>query len=274
MKRQKKKKQSNQHQRNKKQQMQKEKQRTKESSTSRWEVFGQSLPRASKGAGQQILYRCPICQQPWFLDGRAVYVRLSPEQVQRLASTFTADLEHLPAATCRLCLFHVGMGSFEFDEYGVQGEVGYGVNWEAASPTGAHVLAAVLSEREMRWRPVPPSPHVVYNYQRARAVLTWLKEERSWPCERHLSGFEGALMAADNPPGHGMTGTASWQWKGACFRQHCPPLGGMVRTQLAIALPADEPLEVHSLVSLWQDMAALALEGSFVGEHPEKEQRR
>ncbi|GHO98668.1 hypothetical protein KSF_087160 [Reticulibacter mediterranei] len=247
----------------------------KEAGASAWEIFGQSLPHASKGAGQQILYRCSLCQRPWFLDGREVYLRLEPEQLHWIAVALEADLEQLPTATCRLCLFQRGLGSFEFDEYGLQGEVGYGINWEAASPVGAHLLAAVLSEGELRRLPVPPSPHVVYNYQRARAVLTWLKEERSWLCERLLSAFEQGVMAADNPPGHGMSGTEGWQWKGAFFHQHCPPLGGMVRTQLVIALPADEPLEVHSLVALWQDMAALALEGSFVGEHPgEKEQRR
>jgi hypothetical protein len=220
-------------------------------------LFGQRLSPASGGPGTRILYRCPDCGRPWLLDGAQILLRLEDQQIRQQAFELGADLAHLPTSTCRLCLFRHGLGSFEVDEYGSEGCIGYGINWEAAEPVGAHLQASILAENALSRSPTSPQSHLVSNPRRARAVLTWLSED------------EQALMAQVVPPGHGMSGTQGWQWKGAMFRQLCPPLGGIALTMLAIALPPQEPLDLPSLVALWQTMASLALDGRFTGEAPE-----
>jgi hypothetical protein len=63
-----------------------------------------------------------------------------------------------------------------------------------------------------------------------------------------------------------MTGTTGWQWKGALFRLACPPLGDTAIVLLVFAQPPEQPLDIAGLVSLWQELAALALQGRFSGE--------
>lgn len=232
-------------------------------------LFGQSLPPASSGPGTRILYRCPDCGRPWLLNGAQTLLRLEDQQIRQQAFALGADLTHLPTSTCRLCLFRHGLGSFEFDEYGPEGRIGYGINWEGAEPVGAHLQASVFAEDALSRSPTSPQPHLVSNPRRARAVLSWLSEVENWPCVHMLSAAEQVLMAQAVPPGHAMSGTEGWQWKGAMFRQSCPPLGGIALTMLAIALPLQEPLDIPSLVALWQAMASLALDGRFTGEAPE-----
>jgi hypothetical protein len=224
-------------------------------------VIGQRGPQATSGPGRQILYRCSACGQPWLQDGAQVYLRLEPAQLDRVVAHLEAKLGQLPQATCRLCSFRGGLGSFEIDEYG-KGQIGYGINWEAAEPVGAHLQATILAEAALRRSPVPPAPDVITRPHLARAVLTWLSRAERWPCIHLLDRQEQRMMAQGNPPGHGMSGTERWVWKGALFQQVCPPLRGTALTVLAIALPPEEPLEVDSLVTLWQGMAALALEQS------------
>ncbi len=224
--------------------------------------FGQTVPGASKGAGRQVLYRCTVCQQVWFQDGAQVRLRLAPEEIAEHAMRLSADLSRLPEATCRLCLFQVGTGVFEIDEYGA-GTIGYGINWEAAAPLGAHTQATIVSESRMQAQMLPD---VVRHPERARAVLSWLQQARLLPCVHVLTEQEAAQIALDNPPGHGMTGTEKWQWKGAFFRLPCPPLGDTALVLLVVAQPPVQPLDIVGLVSLWQELAALALQGHFSGE--------
>jgi hypothetical protein len=163
-------------------------------------------------------------------------------------------------------LLQAGTGVFEFDEYGA-GTIGYGITWEAASPVVAHAQATILSESRMQ---VQMRPDVVRHPERARAVLRWLTQARLVPCVHVLEKQEAAQIAVNNPPGRGMTGTERWQWKGAFFRLPCPPLHGTALVLLVMAQPPEQPLDVVGLVSLWQELAALALQGRFSGEQPER----
>jgi hypothetical protein len=43
-------------------------------------------------------------------------------------------------------------------------------------------------------------------------------------------------------------------------------LKGTIIVLLAFAQPREQPLDIAGLVSLWQDLAALALQGRFSGE--------
>jgi hypothetical protein len=226
-------------------------------------AFGQTVPPASSGVGKQVLYRCPMCQHLWLQDGYQVRQRLSPEEITTQVLRLSVDQTRLPLATCRLCLFQAGSGAFEFDEYRETSIIGYGINWEAAEPVGAHAQATILAESSMRPQMVPD---VVRDPKLARAVLTWLHQARVFPCVHVLDEQECAQIAINNPAGHGMTGTERWQWKGALFRLPCPPLGGAAIILLAFAQPPEQPLDIAGLVSLWQELAALALEGRFSGE--------
>jgi hypothetical protein len=172
---------------------------------------------------------------------------------------FTTDLKHLSQADCLRCCVRAGQSRFSFDEY-VQGQAGYSVTWQATKPVKTHLFVSVISEAMLSTAPLPPAPHEVQHPRLAHAILSWLIGEQRWPCLRLLEGEEQQVMALDQVPGDGMSGTEGWLWKGAIFQQQCPPLRGTALTTLAIALPPDEPFAVRSLVRLWQDLASLALE--------------
>src|SRR5205823_1125173 len=120
-------------------------------------AFGnQEAPLVPGGIGRQVLYRCPICQQPWLLNGHQAHLRLEERAVKQWAHRLSADLTALPSATCRLCLFQADMGAFEIDEYG--GGSGYGFSWEAAEPVGAHLLATIVAQSWLETQSQPPRP--------------------------------------------------------------------------------------------------------------------
>jgi hypothetical protein len=108
-------------------------------------------------------------------------------------------------------MFQAGTGAFEFDEYA---SIGYGINWEAAEPVGAHAQATILAESRMSAQMIPD---VVRDPKRARAVLTWLHQTRVFPCVHVLDQQECAQIAMNNPAGHGMTGTKSGSGKERSF---------------------------------------------------------
>ena len=144
--------------------------------------------------------------------------------------------------------------------------VGYGFSWEAAEPIGAHLLASVVAQSWLETQAQPPLPDVVLHPQKVRQVLLWLSQTHALQCIHVLSAQEAAFIAAGNPPGHQMSGTQGWQWRGGLFLPHCPPLNDVAILTLAIALPADEPLDLAGLVHLWQELAALAAQGHIAGE--------
>lgn len=225
---------------------------------------GQSAPPSMLGHGRRVLFVCPQCHQPWLMDGKTVRLRLAEQDLAALAGELHADITDLPACTCRLCALHSGTGIFEIDEYDA-GEA-YGFNWEGHEPTGAHLLAVVNS---LRWMAQPhhlPVPDVVLNPRRCRAVLHWLSSTRRFPSIGLLSAQDSADIAPGNPPGHGASGTERWQWKGAIFQLHCPPLDDEVMMILAMALPPQESLDVAILVETWKLLADLAAQGRIAGE--------
>jgi hypothetical protein len=174
---------------------------------------------------------------------------------------FAADSKHLPQADCLRCRVRAGQSRISFDEY-VQGQAGYSITWQATKPAQAHLFASVISEAMLYAAPLPPAPHEVKHPRLAYEILSWLTSEQRWPCLRFLEGEEQQMVALDQVPGDGMSGTEGWLWQGAIFQQQCPPLRGTALTTLAIALPPDEPLAVRSLVRFWQDLATLALESA------------
>lgn len=224
------------------------------------------------GVGTPMLYRCPLCLHAWMQQGGLIRLRLVPAEVSTHLGSLSTTLSALPSATCCLCRFQRAVGHFEAVDY-VRGQAGYGLTWEAAEPVGAHLLASVLSEVWLRSVPIFPPAEVVHDPQHTRGVLSWLTRQQRWPCVHVLDAQDQALLASTLPAGHGMSGTEDWQWQGALFRHYCPVLGGIAITTLAIALPPTEQMEEASLIALWQDRAALALQESVPAARPEKESR-
>ncbi|MBO0782017.1 MAG: hypothetical protein J2P37_24620 [Ktedonobacteraceae bacterium] len=101
----------------------------------------QSAPPSLYGHGRRVLYRCPTCQYPWFMDGPQTWLRPTSDELTSLAQELGADLSQLPRATCRLCALAAERGILEIDEYG-EGKGGYGWNWLRHDVVGMAVEAA------------------------------------------------------------------------------------------------------------------------------------
>lgn len=228
---------------------------------------GQAAPPASSGLGRRVLYRCPACLRVWYQDGPRRLLDLDERQLAQLVQELSANLEALPSATCRLCLWQNVGCVVEIDEYGSKDGDGrgFGLNWEAPEPVGAHLLATIVS---LTWlgRQTRLEPDILTTPTRFRAVLRWLVETTHFPLLAHLTEADSAALATTNPPGFGMTGTANWQWKGAHFQLPCPPLRDEAFVSLAIALPRTEPLDLQEVIHLWQLMAEMILLGGITGE--------
>jgi hypothetical protein len=228
---------------------------------------GQSASISSSGSGRRVLYRCPSCNRIWLQDGPRWQFDLKGHELTQLVQELSANLDILPAATCRLCLFQRATGAVEIDEYGSKdGDgKGFGVNWEAPEPIGAHLLATIVA-RSWLARQTSLVPDIVTTPKRLRAVLRWLVETTHFPLLTLLAERDSAELARTNPPGFGMAGTETWQWKGAIFQLPCRPLRDEAIVTLAIALPRTEPLDLQNLVMLWQSLAELILLGHVGGE--------
>ena len=231
---------------------------------------GQNAPLASDGVGLRVLYRCGACGRIWFQDGKRIALDLQEPQIQVLAQELNADLAHLPGATCRLCLYHLGGGSIEIDEYGKG--AGFGFSWECSHPVLVHALLTIHSHNWLAKLSGPEGllPDIVTQPEKMRAVLAWFVE-RLPPLPRQfhrLSREMCLLLNTANQPGFGQrrAETENWQWKGCRFEAVCPPLGGKVLLMLAVARPATEPFSLLQLYPVWQSLAFLTLLGSVAGE--------
>ncbi len=227
---------------------------------------GQHAPRASDGVGIRILYRCGACQRVWLQDGKRIALDLQETQIQALAHDLAADLEHLPAATCRLCLYRAGGGAIEIDEYG--NGAGFGFSWECPRPTLVHALLTIHSHDwlEQIADSAAQLPDIVTQPEKMRAVLAWFVELLPPRRVHLLDPAMLVLLDLTNPPGFGQPGTEDWQWKGCRFATHCPPLGGRAQLVLVMARPAREPFSFSTLFPVWQSLTLLTLLGTVAGE--------
>ncbi|GHO98669.1 hypothetical protein KSF_087170 [Reticulibacter mediterranei] len=215
--------------------------------------------RSSDHAPMMTLYQCPNCQQHWVQDGAQIRLRVGSAESDVLARTLQIDLDQVPQAPCRLCLFRAGADTGRFEENAYGRTQGYGLTWEAAEPVGAHLLISVLSEAFLLQSRLPPASHEIRDRSHVRQVLRWFIETEHLPCAHILDARDQRDMAAGLPPGHGMSGTERWQWKGAIFRGDCPPLQGIALITLALALPQEELLHLSSLLHLTKGMLELTL---------------
>jgi hypothetical protein len=218
---------------------------------------GQRAPLATDGIGTQVLYQCRVCRRTWLQDGKSTILDLPAEQVQRFAQELSADLEHLPAATCRICLWRTGGGSVEIDEYD-RGE-GFGFCWEIphllVSPLVIHAISAILSEKGAS---NPESrPDVLTQKGKLRAVLRAVKEAHLPSPIQALPLVCGQLQATSLRPGFGQAGTDHWQWQGWLFPLACPPLGGHSIVTLMLALPPTERVSPGTVFRCWQFLMEL-----------------
>ena len=227
---------------------------------------GQSVPRARDGVGRKLLYRCNTCQRIWLQDGKQVTLELDTLQIQALVRELSADLDRLPTSTCRLCLYRVGAGAVEVDEYG-QGE-GFGFSWECPHPSPVHAMLTVLSRDWLRQLPDRASslPDIVTHPGRMRAILAWFRE---LPPPRQCCPLDRVILQElnrTNRPGFGQPQTEDWQWQGCSFETFCSPLGRRALLMLMIAMPAGERFYLPTLLPVWQSLAFLTLLGSVPGE--------
>lgn len=228
-------------------------------------IMGQIAP-ASPHGGLKLLLRCDRCGKVWLQDGAIHRPRLEQEELAALLAELSADLATLPYATCDICASTHG-GSMEIDEY-MRGW-GYGVSWEGAEPTGAHLLCTAVNVQQAQYWRGPMRAGVVLRFDRCRGFLAWLamlKEPRTYNA---ISAHQGRAMAAMNPPGHKAPGTDGWLWRGGDWQAECPALGGAVAFSLFQALPPNEPFSMGLLVSTWRALAARIQRGKIAGEQGE-----
>jgi hypothetical protein len=210
-----------------------------------------------------ILYQCPNCQHHWVQDGAQIRLQVGFAERDVLAHTLQVDLDQVPQAPCRLCLFRAGADTGCFEEKAYGGTQGYGLTWKAIEPLGAHLLISVVSEAFLLQSRLPPSSHEIRDRSHVRQVLRWFIETKHLSCVHLLDARDQREMAVGLPPGHGMSGTEGWQWKGVIFRGQCPALGGTTLTTLALALPQAEILHVSSLLHVAKGMLEVALSRQF-----------
>ena len=227
---------------------------------------GQSAPVASSGTGRRVLYRCPTCQRVWLQDGARRQLEVSERELALLVRDLSARLDVLPVEPCRLCVFRARTGVMEIDEYGSRDGDGrgFGLNWEAPEPVGAHLLATIVA-RSWLLRQTRLAPDILTSPTRLRAVLRWLTEASAFPLGMVLTEVESAELARSNPPGFGMEGTTDWQWKGGIFQLLCPSLRDEAIVSLAIALPPCEPLAIPEVIAHGPPLAELLLLSGSVG---------
>lgn len=221
---------------------------------------GQTAPLSTSGIGRRVLYRCPTCQRVWYQDGSRQRLDLEAHERMQFAQELSANLEALPLSTCRLCVVRNAGCVIDIDEYGsTDGKgKGFGFNWEAPEPVGAHLQAGIISSAWLV-RQHKLEPDIVTTPKRLRAVLRWFTEITHFPLMVLFTEDHSDILARTNPPGFGMTGTAHWQWKGGLFRLPCPPLRDDALVSLSIALPRTEPLDIQELIHLWQMLAEVML---------------
>lgn len=222
---------------------------------------GQSAPVSSDGIGRQLLHRCPLCQRVWLQDGKSLLLDLRPEQIQHFAQKLSADLDHLPSAICRVCLWQKRGGAVEIDEYG-QG-AGFGFSWEIPHPLVIHALSAILSQTELLR---DAKPDVVTQREKLLAVLRDLKDAHPPRTIQFLDQAFCRQHATENRPGFGQTGTEHWQWQGCFFMLPCPVLHGDAVVTLMLALPSTETFLPSRAFRIWQFLLELTLQGSMLGE--------
>ena len=225
----------------------------------------QKTPRASDGVGIKRLNRCPACQRIWLQDGPNSALELSPDRLQTLAHELQADLNHLPQATCRLCLYRAGYGATEIDEYG-QGK-GFGFSWEYVQPEPLHAMLTILSLPWLqRQHQAAILPNVVTHPQTMRAVLSWFVELLPPSRVVPLPGEMLTLLAQRNSPGCHQPGTQGWTWKGWQCLVNCPPLHGPAQLVAVIAGPARDKPSFAEVFPVWQALAHVTLLGAVAEE--------
>lgn len=226
-------------------------------------LAGQDAPDAANG-GRRVLYRCPLCGRAWLMDGARVELTLSGERLAALAVELHADTGALPYATCRICGATHDIGTFDIDEYGAGR--GYGFSWEGVTPTGAHLIATVLSEAYIAGLRVAPRAGIVTRPATCSAVLAWLATLKTPTSYRRYTPADRDAMAASNPPGHGAPGTDGWIWQGVTFTARCDALTGRVLVNLAQAMPPGAPFSASLMLATWRELARIMQAGSIAGE--------
>ncbi len=210
---------------------------------------GQSAPQASHGVGVRALYRCPVCQCIWLQDGPSV-LEVQAGQLARLAEEMAANLEHLPEAGCRRCLWQHGGGAVSIDEYDA-GE-GFGLCWELPHPVVIHATSAILSARGVANQQSPPD--VLTRPETLRAVLRVLQDAIPPREIQALPDLFCQLQASQARPGFGQPGTEQWCWRGWACALPCPPLAGQASVVVMLALPRTEQLSPAEEFGRWQTL--------------------
>jgi hypothetical protein len=220
---------------------------------------GQHAPVASDGVGVRILYQCRVCKRIWLQDGMSAIMDLRPEQIQRFAQELSADLDHVPLSTCRICLLRTGGGSVEIDEY-QQGE-GFGFCWEIPHPVVLHATSAILSQKGSLT--FDTQPDVLTQQEKLRAILHVVKDAPFPHRFEELPAPYCQLQAMTLRPGFGQAGTEHWRWRGWAFFLDCPPLDGNATVTFMIALPEMLRLPKPTVFAVWQFLMEVTLLGGL-----------
>lgn len=240
------------------------------------ESYQQQVQRILKGqqaplidGERHILAHCRLCDRIWLMQGSLAHLSLSQEEIARWATRLGANIDDLPAMTCRTCADLSIGGEFALDEYADQtGRIcGYGYSWEALDPP-AHMLVGVFLRSWLQTvRPQERYYNVVTDPPLARAVLSWLHSStRRSLLYQPFPPEAIAGLSSTNPPCAHAPGTGEWVWRGAAWTGWCEPLGGGVRVTFAQAGNATDPFVLPAALAEWRGVALRARQYAIAGE--------
>jgi hypothetical protein len=209
--------------------------------------------------GRHLLYRCPVCQHPWYKAGRRAYPRLTGEELSHLGTALQADIHAhhlLPQALCPICSTIYLDGLFTIDEYYPQR--GFHFLWEHASPPRTMLVAMIWRARGQRHdlntmvRSVPDT--LISPMSMVQSVLDWL-ETCPFPSSYQRYSEQERRLLAHRLPCDALLTQQPLMWRGYSWMDVCLPLGGSVLVSLAVAVQPCECTPFPQLLTAWRMLA-------------------
>ena len=210
------------------------------------------LAPATLVGGPAILWRCHLCQKPWYELGRtASFVRLNETQLAEIAQQLGAEVRAtstFPVSICPLCAaLHLG-GMPGIEEY-PNGQ-DYHLAWEAITSQHTRFFCIVYNWNissivdMLREACAAPSDVLTMPMEYVQSLLAWLKMLPD-------PGKEETTMLIENvrervsrldPPGTGFS------WCGYAWKTSCPLLGEVL-IALGMTFPSSSNCSCSLLVA-------------------------
>jgi hypothetical protein len=216
------------------------------------------LAPATLVGGRAILWRCHLCQKPWYELGRtASFVRLNETQLAEIAQQLGAEVRAtstFPVSICPLCAaLHLG-GMPGIEEY-PNGQ-GYHLTWEAITSRHTRLFCIVYTWNTssiidmLREACAAPCDVLTEPMERVQNLYTWLKMLSDPGKEETKMLTESAKewVSRLDPPGPGFS------WCGYAWKRSCPLLG-KVLIALGMTFPSSSNCSCPLLIACWRQIA-------------------